>query len=108
MPASVILEWAAERPQERPRLVADLLRPPSLDAARDIVARFGRLDGVVDAAMRAFETWRAERPAAAGMDGALARLESMRRGEGDSLVAGWLDRCIGSLRAEVAGMPRAA
>lgn len=108
VPASVILEWAAERPQERPRLVADLLRPPSLDAARDIVARFGRLDGVVDAAMRAFETWRAERPAAAGMDGALARLESMRRGEGDSLVAGWLDRCIGSLRAEVAGMPRAA
>lgn len=108
VPASVILEWAAERPQERPRLVADLLRPPSLDAARDIVARFGRLDGVVDAAMRAFETWLAERPAAAGMDGALARLESMRRGEGDSLVAGWLDRCIGSLRAEAAGMPRAA
>ena len=107
VPASVILEWAAERPQERPRLVADLLRPPSLDAARDIVARFGRLDGVVDAAMRAFESWRAERPAAAGMDGALARLESMRRGEGDSLVTGWLDRCIGSLRAEVAGMPRA-
>ena len=108
VPASVILEWAAERPQERPRLVADLLRPPSLDAARDIVARFGRLDGVVEAATRAFESWRAERPAAAGMDGALARLESMRRGEGDSLVAGWLDRCIGSLRAEVAGMPRAA
>lgn len=108
VPASVILEWAAERPQERPRLVADLLRPPSLDEARDLVARFGRLDGVADVAARAFETWRAERQAAADMDGALAKLESMRRGEGDSLVAGWLDRCIGSLRAEVAGMQRAA
>lgn len=108
VPASVILEWAAERPQERPRIIADLLRPPGLDAARDLVARFGRLDGVLDGATRALESWRAEGPAASDLDDALARLESMRSGEGDSLVAGWLDRCIGFLRAEVAGMPRAA
>ncbi len=108
VPAQVILEWAAERPRERPRRVAELLRPPMLDAARVLVARFGRLDGVADGVAHAFESWLAGDPPAADRDGALAKLESMRRGERDPRVAAWLDRCIGSLGAEVPGIPRAA
>ena len=108
VPAQVILEWAAERPLERPRRVAELLRPPMLDAARGLVARFGRLDGVADGVAHAFESWLAGDPPAADRDGALAKLEAMRRGERDPRVAAWLDRCIGSLGAEVVGIPRAA
>ena len=108
VPAQVILEWAAERPQERPRRVAELLRPPVLDAARGLVARFGGLEGVADGVAHAFESWLGGEPPAADRDGALAKLEAMRRGERDPRVAAWLDRCIGSLGAEVAGIPRAA
>ena len=103
VPASVVLEWAAEDPPARARRAAEVASPPRLDAARDLVARFGHIEGVADGAARALEAWQAWAAQAADREDARARLESMRRGERDPAVSEWLDRCIGILGAGIAG-----
>ena len=103
VPASVVLEWAAEDPHARARRAAEVASPPRLDAARELVARFGHLEGVADGAAGALEAWQARAAQAADREDARARLESMRRGERDPAVAEWLDRCIGILGAGIAG-----
>lgn len=103
VPARVILEWAAEDPGTRPRRVADLLSPPHLDAARDLVARFGGLEGVAEGVERAFVSWRVWGAPESDMRDALARLGSMRRGEDDPRAAAWLDGRIADLAARVGG-----
>lgn len=101
LPAQVVLEWAAEDPRARPQRIADLLSPPSLGMARDLVARFGGLDGVAEGAAHGFKSWRVWGPAESDMQDALARLGAMRRGEDDPRAAAWLDERIGELVAEV-------
>lgn len=103
VPARVILEWAAEDPGTRPRRVADLLSPPHLDAARDLVARFGGLEGVAEGVERAFVSWRVWGAPESDMSDTLARLGSMRRGEDDPRAAAWLDGRIADLAARVGG-----
>lgn len=101
LPAQVVLEWAAEDPRARPQRIADLLSPPSLGTARDLVVRFGGLDGVAEGAAHGFKAWRVWGPAESDMQDALARLGAMRRGEADPRAAAWLDERIGELVAEV-------
>ena len=103
VPASVVLEWVAEDPPARARRAAEVASPPRLDAARDLVARFGHIDGVADGAAGALEAWQAWAARESDTEDARARLESMRRGEKNPAAAAWLDRCIGMLDARIAG-----